>query len=329
MKTFNKTIVVLGLLAASIVLHAQDSTAPQSWTASDGRVIQAKFIKLDGESVVIEKDDKQFAVAFARLNADSVALAKKLGGVSSPSAVATPTAANASANAPVNPKATKKSEFVISDSPELRKNGAFGFPQASAKVLRDEEVVRVSAWSNAEWLFVQAVVWADGDDSLAVLFNGKKEGDQSKLQLDLDADQQPTAQMDRDYSVDPWPERRGLHYSIVLGPTSSTVLKDDSKGRGSVQYVPAADGRKIRVDSFIIPLAELGKKLGDKIRLVLTGESSKPPFPFNSAGVRVGVVGSNGKMQYSHHMPLSAFHDFTLGEQTGTIDSSLVPDDRK
>ena len=43
-------------LAASAALHAQDATAPQSWTASDGRVIQAKFIKLDGESVVIEKN---------------------------------------------------------------------------------------------------------------------------------------------------------------------------------------------------------------------------------------------------------------------------------
>jgi len=44
------------------------------------------------------------------------------------------------------------------DSPEVRQNGAFGFPQASAKILRDSKDVRYSAWSNPEWLYVQIVV---------------------------------------------------------------------------------------------------------------------------------------------------------------------------
>ncbi len=48
------------------------------WTASDGRVIQAKFIKLEGEAVVIEKDGKPVKVPFAKLSAESVALARKL-----------------------------------------------------------------------------------------------------------------------------------------------------------------------------------------------------------------------------------------------------------
>jgi hypothetical protein len=92
------TALLMLALTASITLHAQDTTAPQSWTASDGRVMQAKFIKLDGDSVVIEKDGKQFAVSFTKLSAESVALAKKLGGVlpkvppPSPSAAATQTA---------------------------------------------------------------------------------------------------------------------------------------------------------------------------------------------------------------------------------------------
>lgn len=67
-------------LTASLALRAQDASAPQSWTASDGRVITAKFIKLDGESVIIEKDGKEFAVPLAKLAPASVALAKKLGG---------------------------------------------------------------------------------------------------------------------------------------------------------------------------------------------------------------------------------------------------------
>jgi hypothetical protein len=68
-------------LCLTTALHAQQTaTEPQSWTASDGRVMQAKFIKLDGESVVIEKDGTQFAVAFAKLAEASVAQAKRLGG---------------------------------------------------------------------------------------------------------------------------------------------------------------------------------------------------------------------------------------------------------
>ncbi len=42
--------VVLAFTASTGLL-AQDATASQSWTASDGRAIQAKFIKLNGESV--------------------------------------------------------------------------------------------------------------------------------------------------------------------------------------------------------------------------------------------------------------------------------------
>ena len=75
------TVVVSLTLIASLTLHAQDATAPQSWTASDGRVMEANFVKLDGESVIVEKDGQQFAVALAKLNAESVALAKRLGGV--------------------------------------------------------------------------------------------------------------------------------------------------------------------------------------------------------------------------------------------------------
>jgi len=65
-------------LTATLALHAQDAAPLQSWIASDGRVIQAKFVKLDGESVVIEKDGARFAVPFAKLSPASVALARKL-----------------------------------------------------------------------------------------------------------------------------------------------------------------------------------------------------------------------------------------------------------
>ena len=51
-----------------------------NWTSSDGKTIQAKFIKLDGDNVVIEKaDGQQFSVPLARLSPESQAQAKKGG----------------------------------------------------------------------------------------------------------------------------------------------------------------------------------------------------------------------------------------------------------
>ena len=52
----------------------------QNWTSADGKVIQAKFIKLDGDSVVIERaDGQQFTVPLSRLSPESQAQAKKGG----------------------------------------------------------------------------------------------------------------------------------------------------------------------------------------------------------------------------------------------------------
>ena len=492
------TIIFTLALGTSITLHAQDASAPQSWTASDGRVIKAKFIKLDGESVVIEKDGKAFALPLAKLNAESVALAKKMDGVPplNAPAAASPSAAldpqrffgktfaecevvlgkpasvmqpegerrshalifsnpkpgvsqiklervpDGSIGGPVPdtgnfvwyyfPKGTVKtmgecfkltdaksegaysrvmksgtsagefpdiaegdplsdtdiiriealpgrfaatwtpavkslnrpSEYrhekedtlsfqaqigpttrervqqmkeqmikggkvlaapavVVHDSPELRKNGAFGFPQSSAKVLADQPEARFSAWSNAEWLYVQIVVWADDDDTKVKGGDGTEDCDQSLLLLDLDADQKYTPNVDRKYNVGPLAEKRGLRYQIHLGEGKLTPLIDDSKGRGSVRFVPAAGDQKLRVDSFLITLAELGKKPGDTIRLILSGKSTKPYLAFNSAGRK-----TNGRAMFYVVMPMNYYHDFTLGEQTGTIDPALVPDGR-
>lgn len=54
--------------------------AMQNWTSADGKVIQAKFIRLDGENVVIQRADGQtFSVPLSRLSPESQALAKKGG----------------------------------------------------------------------------------------------------------------------------------------------------------------------------------------------------------------------------------------------------------
>jgi hypothetical protein len=89
-----KLIAVLGLIALAQPLHAQDATAPQSWASSDGKAIQAKFIKLEGEFVTLELNGQQHKFPLARLSPESMALAKKLSGASpAPAAPLSPTGA--------------------------------------------------------------------------------------------------------------------------------------------------------------------------------------------------------------------------------------------
>jgi trimeric autotransporter adhesin len=77
MKTCMKTPILLCLIA--IALNAQDTTV-QSWTSSDGKVIQAKFIKLEGEFVTLESGGQQHKFPLARLSPESAAQAKAAAG---------------------------------------------------------------------------------------------------------------------------------------------------------------------------------------------------------------------------------------------------------
>ena len=78
MKTRFLTIIITLTFCASFPIAAQNATESPTWIASDGRVIQAKFVKLAGESVIIEKDGTPFTVPFANLSPGSLEMAKKL-----------------------------------------------------------------------------------------------------------------------------------------------------------------------------------------------------------------------------------------------------------
>lgn len=58
-----------------------DGGAPmQTWTSADGRSIQAKFVRMEGESVVIQRNDGQkFTLPLNKLSPASQELAKKGG----------------------------------------------------------------------------------------------------------------------------------------------------------------------------------------------------------------------------------------------------------
>jgi thiol-disulfide isomerase/thioredoxin len=216
---------------------------------------------------------------------------------------------------------------AASESPSslalLREHGAFQFPQSEAKVLCDSPDLRFSVWNNQEYLFAQAVLWTDDDSSLGKTEDNREIGDWSEVMLDLDADGKRTANVDRDYMLNPWPNQGGLHYQICRGEGAWSGIQSDSKGRGAIRYVDVSEGKRVRVDTYLIPLTEISRQVGDKIRICYWGYSPKPALTVNSAGYERA-----GKNYSSYNIPLSKYHDYVLAKG-GEIDATKVPEGRK
>jgi len=205
---------------------------------------------------------------------------------------------------------------------ELRQNGTFEFPQKQARVLCDRPDLRFSVWNNQECLFAQAVLWTDDDSSLGKSEENREIGDWSEVMLDLDADGKATPHVDRDYMLNPWPHLGGLHYQICLGTNAWTGIESDSKGRGAIRYLDLSGGKRVRVDTYLIPMGEISRQVGDKIRLCYWGFSPKPALTVNSAGYERA-----GKSYYGYSIPLSQYHDYVL-TKGGEVDVTKVPEGR-
>jgi hypothetical protein len=71
-------------VAANSPVPAESKTTPSpanqihTWTNQVGVIIQAAFVGLDGDAVVIRKDGKEFTIPFSKLNTASQQLAMKL-----------------------------------------------------------------------------------------------------------------------------------------------------------------------------------------------------------------------------------------------------------
>ncbi len=167
-----------------------------------------------------------------------------------------PASAAASPTSPLSAPATKS---------ELKEKNISGFPDAAATVLSDTPQLRLSICNDATYLMVQAVVWGDHEDREGTTSDGRKIGDWTTLYFRTATPSQPTPQVDRDYLLNPWPRFPGLNYQIVLSERSTTTIKSDSQGRGSLQHVDKVNGGKARVDTLLIPLSELSKKPGETL----------------------------------------------------------------
>lgn len=198
--------------------------------------------------------------------------------------------------------------------------GLFGFPQDDAQVLCDRPDLRVSAWNDAAHLFVQAIMRGDGDAAAGEGATGADEIDWSMLCVDADADGADTADVDRIYSINPLPTRTGLQYQVYTGEERMTHLRDDSAGRGSVVLVEDRDHGRVRVDTYAIPLAELGRVPGERLRLVYWGRSPSPEITLNSTGYHEDAH------YFAHRIPRAMYHDVPLAQRDATLDPTAIPE---
>jgi thiol-disulfide isomerase/thioredoxin len=208
--------------------------------------------------------------------------------------------------------------FLIAGTDAIR-DGAFGFPQDQAVVLCDWPDLRLSVWNNREVLFVQAVLWNDGDETPGETQDGRPIGDNAALGLDVNADSRYTANVDRIYYLNPWPSRPGLRFQVYGAGGQTTHLEHDSSGRGSITYLPTDKGRRARVDNFVIPLSELGTAPGRELRLVYFTHSPVPALRLDSAGFQpMGTY-------YIKQVPLNVYQSIMLADRATPIDVSVVP----
>jgi thiol-disulfide isomerase/thioredoxin len=213
---------------------------------------------------------------------------------------------------------------AAAETVDLKRTGAFGFPQDQARVLTDTDDLRVSVFSDNAHMYVQAILWSDDNDALGETSDGRPIGDHSSLCIDADADGEVTANVDRTYALNPWPTLPGLRYSIELGGGASTGLQVDSDGSGAIRYVSDASGKTVRVDSFLIPLDAIGRKTGDVIRMAYWASSTKPEFVANSVGFK-----TDRKTYWSHHLPHEMYHKVELTAGELVVMPSVVPDGRQ
>jgi len=224
----------------------------------------------------------------------------------------TTTAANIPAK-PTAPESMALKPTAPEPPKDLKREGVFGFPQAQATVLYDRPDLRVSAWNDASYLYVQAILWKDDRDE----YEPKDGGDEGMLILDVDANNKVTPQRDRVYCV--WPSIAGLQYLVYLSENTWTGLRNDSKGRGAVRYLDQGRGTRVRVDSFVIPLDEIGRRPSETIRLAYMGTSPHTNVTVNSVAYhRAGTY-------HFFDLPGTSFHALTLSDRPSTLDVTQVP----
>lgn len=200
---------------------------------------------------------------------------------------------------------------------DFKAQGAFAFPQEKAKVLCDNNDVRLSVWTDANVLYAQAVLWK------ADVVKGPTEKELNKmphfdagyLLLDLDNDGKITGNRDRFYVAE---LRQRLGYCDFFDKDSTSPITSLTQGRGGIYFLHGQENRAVRIDSFAIPLMELKVKPGDTIRLAYVGTSTAlDPRDVSSIA---------GKKSYRwNDVPWSKFHTLQIESHSPAVRMVQVP----
>ncbi len=202
----------------------------------------------------------------------------------------------------------------------LRTQGLYAFPASDSRTLCDTADLLVRAWNDDEWLVVQAIVWNDGDAAMGETSDGRETGDNATLLIDVDADGAETPHTDVSYHLNAWPSLPGLTYSTPFGGGSSSGLQGNSGGRASMEHVAMADGSAVRVDTFVLPVADHHLTLGSTIGCAYMAISPADGMRLNS----IGYV-HEGARYYSYHLSHADFHSYTLAGNGASWDVASVP----
>lgn len=224
----------------------------------------------------------------------------------------------------VAPLLPTTADNAVAEIIDLKRDGAFGFPQSEARVLAETDQLRLSVFTDNAHLYVQAILWNDDSDELGETSDGRPIGDHSSLCIDADADGKVTANVDRKYSLNPWPTLPGLRYSIELGNGASTGLQVDAEGAGAIRYVRDTSGKTMRVDSYLIPIDAIDRTTGDVVHIAYWGSSTQPEFVVNSVGFQ-----SDREKYWSYQLPHHAYHKIELTAGDRAIMPNVVPDGRQ
>lgn len=143
--------------ASAANLPAQSHSLP-FWTSKDDRAIQARFIGVGAQSVLIEKDGVVFNVPFARLSALSIAQAKRLGEAVCQHAPAQPAAAQPQAVATT--VSVRQQPCPSSAAAPGTRSAAVAAASVRHPMMGETGLRRLP--SEPEWNFLQA--YQQGDD---------------------------------------------------------------------------------------------------------------------------------------------------------------------
>lgn len=229
------------------------------------------------------------------------------------------TGAGAMTVADAQPGGKKENPIEV---PNLKRDGAFVFPQAQAQILCDTKTLRLSAWNDATYLYLQAILWTDNDDALGKGDpSGQRSSDTGHILVDIDANGALTPKIDHYYRVLTDPKTSTPMAALIVTANGGYRGNPPAKLHGGVRYV-TSDGNRIRVDSFVISIAQLGRKPGENVRLVYWGDSPSPNLTVNSVGFKA-QPGSTWKA-----LPWNQFHTLKLADRPPSLDLKKIPTGR-